>query len=163
MERKPATVLRAVDIEAKARWYEQQLNPRSAFRGSELARAGGLERIGLSIAFLPPGHDSFAYHAHDHQEEWMYVLRGRAVALVDGVEHEVSAGDFLAFPAPQVPHLVCNRGDEEVVYLMGGERVAVDVLSYPHLDGARYLLRAEAGRAAFYRLGTPEFPFGEKK
>jgi len=160
MDRKPATILRASEIETTARWYAQRLNPESRFRGTELARAGNLERIGVSIAFLPPGKDSFAYHAHDIQEEWVYVVRGRALALVDGVEHEVGPGDFLAFPAPQVPHLMCNRSSEDVVYLMGGGRVAADVITYPHRGGDRYLLRGEDGRAAFYKLATPEFPFG---
>ena len=161
MDRKPATIVRSSEIEARARWYTQGLNPRSRFRGTELASSGGLERSGVSIAFLPPGKDSFAYHAHDSQEEWMYVVRGRAVALVDGVEHDLGPGDFIAFPAPQVPHLLCNRGNEDVVYLMGGERTDADVITFPHRGFERYLVRHEEGRAAFYRLGTPEFPFGD--
>ncbi len=160
MERKKAGILRAAEIAAKAGWYAQRLNPGSRFRGSDLGRSGGLERLSVGWATLPPGKDSFAYHAHDVQEEWMYMLSGRAVALVDGAEIPIEAGDFLAFPAPQVAHLLRNPGREDVVYLMGGERPAMDVLTYPALGGQRYLLRGEEGRSAFYRLDKPEFPFG---
>jgi uncharacterized cupin superfamily protein len=160
MERKKAKVIRGAEIAEKAKSYAQRLNPASRFRGADLARRGGLQRVAVSWAALEPGKDSFAYHAHDLEEEWMYVLSGRAVALVDGEEIEVGPGDFLAFPAPQAPHLLRNRGSEPVVYLMGGERLPMDVITYPALGGKRYLLRGEDGRAAFYELGTPEFPFG---
>jgi uncharacterized cupin superfamily protein len=160
MERRAAKILTANEIANGARWYAQRLNERSRFLGSELARVTGLSRLGVSWAMLPAGCDSFAYHAHDVQEEWMYMLSGRAVALIDGRETEVQAGDFIGFPAPQVPHLLRNAGKDDVTYLMGGERPAMDVLHYPAL-GKRYLLRGENGRAAFYRLDAPEHPFGE--
>jgi hypothetical protein len=131
--RKPAVILRAAEIAAAERTFTQRLNPGSLFHGSELSRPGGLTKYGVSWARLPPGKESFAYHAHDVQEEWMFALSGRAVALSDGVEHPVA--------------------------LMGGERPVRDVLTYPAL-GERYLLRGEEGRAAFYKLGDPVFPFG---
>jgi len=160
MERRKAARLCAAEIASGAHGYSQTLNPRSRFRGTELATLGGLSRARVSHATLPAGAESFAYHAHDVQEEWMYVLSGQGVALVDGEEIPVGPGDFLAFPAPQVPHLLRNPGPGELAYLMGGERVAMDVLHYPDL-GRRYLVRSEDGRAAFYRLDAPEFPFRE--
>lgn len=160
MERKQAQILRARDISEHAQTYAQRLNPRSRFRGTDLARTGGLERVGVSWVRLPPGNDSFAYHAHEINEEWMYVISGRPVALIDGHELALEAGDFVAFPAPQVPHLLMNRTGEDVVYLTGGERRNMDVLDYPAI-GKRYLLRGEEGRAAFYPLDKPTFPFGE--
>ncbi|HVP66114.1 MAG TPA: cupin domain-containing protein [Anaeromyxobacteraceae bacterium] len=161
MERRNATLLRAADVAGGARTYTQTLNPRSRFRGTELATLGGLARARVSHATLPAGAESFAYHAHDVQEEWMYVLSGEGLAIVDGKELPIGPGDFLAFPAPQVPHLVRNPGPGELSYLMGGERPATDVLTYPE-SGCRYLVRGEDGRAAFYRLDAPEFPFREE-
>lgn len=69
MERKPARLLRAANIVEKRRWFSQRLNPSSRFRVSSLGEAGGLERVGVSIAWLPPGKESFAFHAHRYEEE----------------------------------------------------------------------------------------------
>jgi hypothetical protein len=85
---------------------------------------------------------------------------GRGVALVDGAELELSAGDFLGFPAPSVPHLMANRSNADLVYLEGGERREVDVIEYPHL-GKRFLLLHEGTRGiSFYELGEAVHPFG---
>jgi uncharacterized cupin superfamily protein len=160
MEKKPAVVLRAAEIEGKRRAYTQRLNPNSLFDGAGLASVAGLSRVGVSVAWLPPGKDSFAYHAHRYEEEWMYILSGKAIAEIDGQEMEVGPGDFLAFPAPQVPHLLKNRSPETVMYLMGGERNGMpDVIDYPQLGKRYVLLRGDRG-AEFYELGDPTQPFG---
>ncbi len=158
--RKPAALLRAADILAQRETYQQRLNPKSRLRGCALSGKAGLGRTGISIAWLPPGKESFAYHAHRYEEEWIYVLEGRGISEVDGVETEVGRGDFLAFPTPSVPHLLKNPFAEELVYLMGGEnRPGVEVIDYPRL-GKTYALVSESGRTAFYELGEPEYPFG---
>ncbi len=159
MERKKAGVLRAADIDSQARTYRQRLNPRSRLRGTSLARLGGLERIGVSHARLAAGEESFAYHSHLVEEEWLYVISGRAVALIDGAEVELGPGDFVGFPAPSVPHLLRNPHAEELVYLMGGENRPIDVLEYPTLDKS-YVLVADATGTAFHEMAAPIHPFG---
>ena len=47
-----------------------------------------------------------------------------AVAEIDGGEHEVGPGDFMGFPTPSLGHHLRNPFDEDLVYLMGGERHA---------------------------------------
>lgn len=161
MERKPACILRAAEIEAQRSAYTQRLNPRSFFRSTHLSSLAGFARTGISLASLPPGKDSFAYHAHRFAEEWIYILSGRAIAEVDGHDIEVGPGDFLGFPAPSVAHLLKNRSDAEVLYLMGGEHRSPDpdILDYPHL-GKTFLLVPGDGPTAFYELGDPVHPFG---
>jgi len=162
MKAKPAKVIRAVDALGKRTAYSQCLNPRSRFLGTELARAGGLERLGISIAWLAPGDESFAFHAHMVEEEWLYVLSGRAVVDMADESVEVGPGDFVAFPAPNVPHLVRNTFDTECAYLMGGQiGLPLDLLDYPRL-GKRYLLKREPGeRTSFHEVGGAEYPFGK--
>ena len=63
----------------------------------------------------------------------MYVLSGKAVARIDGVEHEVGPGDFLGFPTPSVAHHVKNPFAEELMYLTGGENRDVEVADFPAL------------------------------
>ena len=76
----------------------------------------------MNIARMPPGKESFVYHSHQHEEEWLYILSGRGIAEIDGDEIEVGSGDFIAFPTPSVPHHLKNPFDQDLVYLMGGEK-----------------------------------------
>jgi uncharacterized cupin superfamily protein len=94
------------------------------------------------------------------EEEWIYILSGRAIAEIDGKSHEVSAGDFMGFATPSVPHVLRNTFDEECTYLMGGEDRPIDVVSYPEHD-KRYLLMQTEGGTEFYELGEPIKPLGK--
>jgi uncharacterized cupin superfamily protein len=160
MERKPAVIVRAAQIRERRKPYAQRLNPQSLFRGSGLASMGGLSRTGVSVAWLEPGKDSFAYHAHRYSEEWLYILAGEVICEVDGVEHTLGPGDFVAFPTPQVAHLLKNRSDADVMFLMGGERRTPDVIDYPHL-GKSYLLAAGDDGVDFHELAPAIRPFGK--
>jgi uncharacterized cupin superfamily protein len=160
MIHKKAVILRAGDIARHELPWVQRLNPRSEFRGAPLSRIAGFERVGVSRGRIPPGGEAFAYHAHLREEEWIFIVSGKARLRVEGEQLELAAGDFAAFPAPQPPHLLTNPGGEDCVYLMGGERGASpDVLDYPDL-GKRYVLVREATRTAFHELSPAEYPFG---
>ena len=87
----------------------------------------------LSLGRLPPGRESFVYHAHQHEEEFVYVLSGRGMLEIDGTEHDVGPGDFAAFPVPSVAHQLRNPFDADLVYLMGGERREMEVADFPRL------------------------------
>lgn len=155
----PKVLWKADELRTHERAFAQRLNPDSSFIGTALSRLAGMQRAHVSMARVPPGRDSFAYHAHLLEEEWIYILSGRGIAEIDGVEHEVGPGDFMGFPTPSVPHLLKNRSPDDLVYLMGGEDRAVDVLDYPHL-GKRYLLVGTPQGTEFYELGSPNKPFG---
>jgi uncharacterized cupin superfamily protein len=161
MKAKPAKVIRAAEILSGRAPYSQKLNPRSRFVGADLSRPGGLERVGVSIAWLKPGDESFAFHAHMVEEEWLYALSGRAMVDMGEESVEVGPGDFVAFPAPNAPHLVRNTFNEEFCYLMGGQLgIPLDLIDYPRL-GKKYLLKRELGqRTSFHEVGEGEFPFG---
>ena len=150
---------KADEIAARGKPFKQRLNPNSEFIGAGLSRMAGMSRAHVTLARLPAGKDSFAYHAHMLEEEWVYVLSGRGVAQIDGESHEVGPGDFMGFAASSVPHLLKNPHAEELVYLMGGEDKPLDVLDYPTL-GKRYLLARGASGTEFYELGAPIKPFG---
>lgn len=150
---------KADEIAGRGKRLTQRLNPNSEFIGAGLSRMAGMSRAHVTLARLPAGKDSFAYHAHMTEEEWIYILSGRGVAEIDTESHEVGPGDFMGFPTPSVPHLLKNPFDEELVYLMGGEDKPLDVLDYPTL-GKRYLLVGSASGTEFYGLGAPIKPFG---
>ncbi len=163
MEPKPARLLRAASIFEKRRWFSQRLNPSSRFRAFSLAEAAGLERVGVSVAWLAPGKESFAFHAHRYEEEWLYILEGSGLSIMGDEEAPIAAGDFIAFPAPSVAHVLRNTGSGDLVYLMGGENLPVEVIEYPRLGKTYMLLSRRASgkpRTEFYELGQAEFPFG---
>jgi uncharacterized cupin superfamily protein len=155
----PKLLWKADEIRSRERAFTQRLNPDSLFIGTGLSRLAGMQRAHVSLARIPPGRDSFAYHAHMLEEEWVYIISGRGIAEIDGVEHEVGPGDFMGFPTPSAAHLLKNRGGEDLVYLMGGEDKPVDVIEYPHL-GKRYVLVGTPQGTEFYELGAPQKPFG---
>ncbi len=66
------------------------------------------------------------------------------MAEIDGEEHEVGPGDFMGFAAPQVAHHLKNPFDEELVYLVGGERKELEVAEFPQLGKHVIRLRGKA-------------------
>jgi uncharacterized cupin superfamily protein len=159
MDRKPAAVFTAAEMKGGATALTQRLNPGSAFRMFRLGLRGGLERAGVSIVWLAAGKESFAYHAHRIEEEWLYILSGAAVCRIDGKEVRLAAGDFVAFPAPSVAHLLKNPFEAECVYLVGGDRPDIDIIDYPDL-GKSFVIHGDEGATDFHELAPPIRPFG---
>lgn len=151
---------RAAEIAPTARPFTQKLNPQSLFRAAPLSRLAGMSRAHVSLVRLPPGKESFAKHAHMLEEEWIYVLEGRASAEIGDQKYLVESGDFLGFAAPGPAHVMRNTFDAECVYLMGGEDRAIDVVSYPELE-KRYLHMQTENGAEYFELGEPVKPFGK--
>lgn len=127
-------VVRAEEIEDQASRFSHPWNPNSELYGARLSSLVGLSRVGVSWVRVPAGKESFVYHSHQREEEWIYILSGRGVAEVNDEEFEVAAGDFLGFPAPGTAHHLRNPGAEgDLVYLVGGEMLNVDVADFPRL------------------------------
>lgn len=135
-------LLRAADIAARSQTFSHPWNPLSELTGYQMGKSTGLRRTGVNLARVPAGKESYAYHAHWQEEEWIYILEGRGMARVDGVEYEVARGDFMAFPTPGVAHHLRNPFDTELVYLTGGENRDVDIVDFPDL-GKRMLRRGK--------------------
>jgi uncharacterized cupin superfamily protein len=159
MADKPKVLWRKAEIDSRERAFSQRLNADSFYRGAYMSRLAGMKRAHVTRVRLPPGKDSFAYHAHLLEEEWVYIIAGTGVAEIDGNETTVGPGDFMGFATPGVPHLLKNTSSEELVYLMGGENLPMDVLDYPTL-GKRFLLLPGEKGVEFYELKDPVVPFG---
>lgn len=126
-------LLRADDIRRQQASFSHPWNPQSDVALSMLSRNAGLTRSGVSLVTLAPGKESFAYHLHHCEEEWIYILSGRGVAFIDGESYEMGSGDFVAFPTPSVAHNLANPFDTELVYLMGGENREHEIADFPAL------------------------------
>jgi uncharacterized cupin superfamily protein len=132
------------------RRHVHQFNDNAVRMTRDLGETLGLERLGLHVVRLTTGHDSTTFHFHEADEEFVYVLSGRGIAEIGEQRVEVGPGDLMAFAAPSPPHMLHNPFPEDLVYLVGGERNAVDVVRYPRdgwtlvkANGAREAVRTE--------------------
>ena len=111
--------------------HQHQFNDNAVRATRTLGTHVGLSRIGIHLVRLKPGRHSTQQHYHDADEEFIYILSGRGLAHIGDERHEVGPGDFMGFPAPSPAHSLENPFEEDLVYLMGGERNAFDAVHYP--------------------------------
>lgn len=101
-------------------WYEvlraqETGRSRSEIQMRSLSMMAGLERVGLHMGRVPPGKESFVYHRHQCEEEFVYILSGRGLAEIGDETHEAGPGDAMLFTAPSVGHHLRNPFDEDLV------------------------------------------------
>src|SRR5579871_1304728 len=152
-------LMRQRDIAAGLRTFSHPWNPKSEMRGAQLGAAMGFRRIGVNFIRLSPGKEAYTPHAHAREEEWVFILEGRGRARIGEEMFEIGPGDFLAFPAPQVVHHIANAGKTDLVCLMGGEVLPLDVVDFP--DQRKRMVWVE-GKATAYDLAAGEDPFSPK-
>ncbi len=108
------------------------LNPKAVRHNKSLGDAIGLQNLGVHIITVQPGMDTTEYHIHHQEEECIYVLEGRGTLNIEGDLHSFEAGDFVGFPVSTAAHSLVNDGDEVLVCLVVGQRLAQDVGDYPN-------------------------------
>ena len=135
-------------------------NDNSEVRYTRLSQPSGLSRLALGIARVPPGKESFLYHRHERDEEFLYILSGRGIAEIGEERFEVGPGDFMGFAAPQGPaHHISNPFEEELVYLMGGESSGFDIGHFPRLG--RRIVFAPSGIFGITEEGCEPMSFDQ--
>jgi uncharacterized cupin superfamily protein len=156
----PSYIVRAADRRAENELSSSHpYNPVSEIRGHALSRSAGLKRVGLWSVRIPPGRESFVYHRHRFEEEFIYALAGRALVEIDEERHEIGPGDFVGFP-PGVAHHLLNPFAEDFLYLSGGENRDFEVADYPRLG--KRMVRIGA-RADVYAVDAAEAMPGTEK
>ena len=96
----PKFFLHGAEIDEQAESFSHPWNPNSLMIGTRMSRLTGLQRIGVSKVAVAAGKESFIYHSHQCEEEWIYILSGKGIARINDKEYEVTAGDFMGFPTP---------------------------------------------------------------
>jgi uncharacterized cupin superfamily protein len=120
--------LRAHEVPAEV-WYA---GTDREIRGRALCDAGGNAKVGVGLMELPPGSNTKPSHWHSHEEEHLYALSGSAVLHLGTEQHQLESGSYVCFPAGQAAgHHLENLGSEVFVYLMVGERIESDKVTYP--------------------------------
>lgn len=134
MSQQPQILIRAADATALPEFpFRHPLNPKSEIYLRSLSALAGLKRIGLNLGRVPPGAESFVYHYHHTEEEFVYILSGRGIAEIGNETFEVGPGDAMLFTAPSVGHNLRNPFDTDLVYLMGGENREIEIGEFPRL------------------------------
>lgn len=113
--------------------FSHPFNPNSAISFVPLSDRVGMQRAQLGLGRIAPGRESFVPHAHSAQEEFVFILEGTGEMEIDGQCVTLEKGDYVGFPVDGAIHQLYNRGSEELVYLMGGERTATDMAQFPTL------------------------------
>jgi len=150
---------KADELPAQEHAVTQRLNPNSHLLRTGLSRLAGLKRAHVSLGRIPPGKDSFAYHAHMVEEEWVYILSGRGFADIDGKQYEVGPGDFMGFPTPGIAHLLRNPFEQDLVYLMEARRCRSTCSTTQPSAGAS-CCTTPAGRPISMSSASPPNPSG---
>jgi uncharacterized cupin superfamily protein len=91
----------------------------------------------VNIRLLAPGQPNAKYHSESVQEDFL-VLSGECVAILDGEERSLQAGDFVHCPAG-TEHVFVGAGNGPCAILMVGRRDADKTVHYPVNElAARY-------------------------
>jgi uncharacterized cupin superfamily protein len=115
----------------------RELSEAHATRGSNyvaiaIGRALGLERCGVNQETIEPGGRSSMPHAHSHEEEFVYVLRGTPTLWLDGYVKALAPGSCAAFPAGTgIAHTFLNESSSPIQLLIVGIRDPEDRVFYP--------------------------------
>jgi uncharacterized cupin superfamily protein len=107
------------------------LNSAAIRMNKSLGDAVGLKNIGIHLISIAPGDKSTEFHTHRYEEEAIYVLSGRGIAVIGEATQKIGPGDFIGFPAGGAAHETINDGAEPLVCLVIGQRLAQDVVDYP--------------------------------
>lgn len=130
----PPHLLRASQIGALPEVEKvHALNPNGVRHTKSLGDAVGMSHLGIHLVRVAPGRETTQFHFHHQEEEFIYIISGRGIAEIGDQQVEVGPGDFMGFTAPSLPHGMRNPFEEDLVYLMGGDRSNFDICDYPRL------------------------------
>jgi len=120
-----------------------------------LGDSAGLTQFGVNLLVLPPGAWSSQRHWHTIEDEFVYVLDGEVVLVIDAGEELLRAGDCAGFPGGvRDGHHLQNRAPHAATVLeIGTRRPADDEAFYPDID-----LHAPKGDAGYAHLDGRPYP-----
>ena len=108
------------------------LNPNAVRVNKSLGDMAGLTGFGFHIIDVAPGRATTEYHVHYHEDECVFILAGRAIAIIGDDEFDISPGDFIGYRKGGLAHTIVNTGTTTLRLIVVGERLSHDVADYPH-------------------------------
>lgn len=111
--------------------YTHQHNAQAVRHYGSLGDAAGFTKTGVHIVRIAPGSQASEPHSHEIEEEWVYILSGRALSVSGTGQRELGPGTFIAYRPGGPAHTLKNPFDQDLVFLCGGERSPFDICTYP--------------------------------
>ena len=112
-------------------WY---VGTNREIRGKPLSDVGGKAKVGFGLMELPPGSNTRPAHWHSKEEEHLYILSGHATLHLGMERFALRPGSYVCFPAAQAKeHCLENTGSESLQYIIVGERIKDDEVTYPRV------------------------------
>jgi len=94
-----------------------------------------LNQFGVNLTTIPPGQWSALRHAHQNEDEFVYVVSGELVLVDDEGEHKLRAGMCAGFPAGvKNGHHIINVSEQPGIILEVGTRASTEHVEYPDHD-----------------------------
>src|SRR5208282_6227056 len=150
-------VFRPADLsESNASSYPEPFREEQRKRYTRrLGDHAGLKNYGINLVRVLPDGQSSARHTHSKQDEFVYVVEGEFVLVTDAGRETVGPGTCIGFPAGTGDgHHFLNLTQKDAIFLVIGDRTAVDEVTYPDID--LELKAGPDGVRGFHRKdGTP--------
>jgi len=109
-------------------WY---VGTNREIRGKPLCDVGGRAKVGFGLMELPSGSNTTPGHWHSQEEKHLFVVSGAATLHLGNEAFELKKGSYICFPAGQaVPHHINNQSCESFVFIIVGERLKDDEVTY---------------------------------
>jgi uncharacterized cupin superfamily protein len=136
-----------------APWMHNDMRSMCRFGGQGEAH---FDELGIGLYWLEPGQPMSMYHHEAGQEDFL-VLRGRALAIVEGRERPLEPWDLFHCP-PRTPHTIVATGDEPALVLAVGARKEKGTARYPVDEVA-----VRHGAGVDHETDTPYARFSEPR
>ena len=121
-------------------WEDYSRGDRFGIRFRQIGEFGGCSHVGVCVEIIAPGKQSYPAHYHMLEEEHLLILEGQITLRLGENSHEMSAGDYVCFPAGQkAGHALVNNSNAPCRYLIIGERNPNDVIVFT--DSGRVSVR----------------------
>ncbi len=152
--------------EAAVDWHDDGVPGSARFGGRSKhlthAAVGPGYRVGVLIESPAPGKRLCPTHYHMLEEEHALVLEGQVTLILGDERHELTAGDYVCFPAGRkIGHSFVNSGPGPCRTLMIGERNPNEVCVYP--DSNKMAVGALRTRDDIFDMaGTRQYWDGEE-
>ena len=115
----------------------------------------GINNFGVNLTRLSPKAVSALRHAHNRQDEFIFILEGYPTLITDAGATELSPNMCAGFRAGTGDgHQLINMTDQDVVYLEIGDRSAGDTATYPD-DDLKALLGVDKKWHFVHKDGVP--------
>lgn len=112
--------------------FREQLQGRLKRRLGDIV---GLSQFGVNLVVLEPGAWSSQRHWHEKEDEFVYIISGKATLVTEDGEEKLGPGMFAGFPAGESnAHRLANDTDQPVVYLEIGTRTPDERAYYPDVE-----------------------------